>query len=104
MLFMPYKDIEEKRRYQLEWRRKKNRRDRDKVFELLGGKCKHCGIDDYDVLQIDHIKPLRRKDHKGNTGTALKQAILLGKISLKKLQLLCANCHQKKTYKERILI
>lgn len=103
---MPYKDIQQKRRYQLLWRRKKNREQRDQVFELLGGKCANpeCGIDDYDVLQIDHIIPLRRKDHKGNTGTALKQAILLQKVDKKTVQLLCANCHQKKTYKERILI
>src|ERR1035437_5876822 len=34
------------------------RKLRIKALEMLGGKCKNCLNDDFDVLHIDHIIPL----------------------------------------------
>lgn len=72
------------------------------AYEILGNKCVNCGIDDYRVLQVDHIKTIRRKNNKSNadTGYRLRLKVIRGTTDLNNLQLLCANCHQIKTYKE----
>lgn len=80
----------------------KHRRYRAKKRELaiqaLGGECIVCGIDDHDVLEFDHIEPLLRKtnSHKKCKGDTY-QEILSDENSIGKFQLLCANCHTKKT-------
>lgn len=83
-------------------RNEKHRKHRIKqrlsAIDRLGGKCIVCEIDDPDVLEFDHIEPLLRKSNnqpkcKGDT---YKQ-ILRDESSSSKFQLLCANCHTKKT-------
>lgn len=59
--------------------------------------CVHCGMDDIEVLQFDHIDP--RKKTK-----AVSTMLLHGKKSIEaelaKCQVLCANCHVKKTRRQ----
>lgn len=97
---MAYKDLEKSKQYKRNWSRQNYLIKKAKVFAILGGRCKKCGNKDIRVMQIDHIEPQRCK---GEIGHALLDMILKGKIAIKKLQLLCANCHQIKTYNERKL-
>ena len=93
---MPYKKKEDLRRLG----REKDARRRLRIIELLGGKCAICGIDEKEVLQIDHIIPIRKSSKLRLSLRRFYMLILRGGYSVKKLQLLCANCHMKKSVKE----
>ena len=99
---MSYKETEKQKKYQREWRRKRNDADREKAFSLLGGKCNHCGIVDFRVLQIDHIIPVCGERTDRDAGSRIKQSIANGLRNLDNLQLLCANCHSIKCFNESI--
>lgn len=79
-------------------------RNRDLVFTLLGGRCAHCGNDDWRVLQLDHkngggAEERRQFNTRGNwkqTGPYLRHIL----EHINQYQLLCANCHAIKTNKE----
>lgn len=68
-----------------------------KAIELMGGQCSVCLIDDHDVLEFDHITPLLRRSSgiktKGDTATV----VIKDKDRQLNFQLLCSNCHTKKT-------
>ena len=53
------------------------------IRQALGGVCRCCGISDVDCLEIDHIDGNRNNTQIDN------------------LQLLCSNCHSKKTAQDR---
>lgn len=84
------------------WARKQKRL----ALEKLGNKCASCGDTRTGVLQIDHIKPIRRKTVAGSTErgpSSVQTARRIVKCDHpeKTWQLLCANCHQIKTNIER---
>lgn len=99
---MSYKNLDKQREYSKLWRRKRHIIEREYAFKVLGNKCNICGIDDLRVLQIDHIKAIRRKDNSDpyESGSRLRQRIYNRSRNLKNLQILCANCHQIKTKEE----
>jgi 5-methylcytosine-specific restriction endonuclease McrA len=75
-------------------RRAKNRRE---MLSYLSNKvCNDCGESDIRVLELDHIDPTQKK-------FSISQAVKLGYDwnsvveELKKCQILCANCHKKRT-------
>ena len=79
------------------------------VYSKLGGKCEMCGISDYRVLSIDHIKRDAGDDPNawecGNQTRDSRWYMKIWKhIAENKryphdLQLLCMNCHMiKDTY------
>ena len=70
---------------------------RTQAIERLGKRCAACGIDDFDVLQIDHICPI--KDRYRNM-TKEYRRIRDMDDPYEEFQVLCANCHAKKTIKE----
>lgn len=71
---------------------------RKQLQATLGAKCLHCGIEDFRVLDFDHIDPME----KGfNISTKLHLPIDELMIEVKKCQLLCANCHRIKTITAR---
>jgi len=90
---MPYKSKEDQRAYE----RRKYEKNRIKVLDLLGGSCEKCGISDYDVLQIDHIEPINKSCKQRTCNTKIFRRLVSGLLELKNLQILCANCHMKKT-------
>lgn len=90
---MPYKSLEDKRKLY----RRVYERNRNKTLDLLGGSCKICEISDYDVLQIDHIEPINKSCRNRLCNEKLFKRIVSGSLSLDNLQILCANCHMKKT-------
>lgn len=97
---MPYRNKEQKVEFMRLYQRRQRVRERDDAFKVLGGKCVHCGNDDYRVLQIDHIKPLLKTKGK-HLGLRIKTGLANGTMSTDNLQLLCANCHQIKCHSER---
>lgn len=86
---------EDTKRRQKDKRYRKARREQ--AIALLGGECVVCGMDDHDVLEFDHIAPLLRRTTgiKGKGDTA--NNVIRDEDRLTNFQLLCSNCHTKKT-------
>lgn len=72
------------------------KRQRDKAINILGGVCMVCGMDDHDVLEFDHIEPLLRRTIGHKVRDVYKE-VIKHKDPTQDFQLLCANCHTKKT-------
>ena len=72
------------------------KKDRIRVIEFLGNRCKKCGFANALALQIDHINGGGRKDRARykNDPSNFYRAVLKDKKN--KYQLLCANCNQIK--------
>lgn len=62
--------------------------------------CKLCGIKDHRVLDFDHLD---RKTKLYNVSCIMNwsYSIAFAKEEIRKCQILCANCHRIKTWKER---
>src|SRR5258708_14170519 len=79
---------------------------RDQVFTLLGGRCAWCSLDDWRVLQVDHIVgdgAAERRQFGGKLANWASDGAYTKYMveHLEKYQLLCANCHALKTQGER---
>lgn len=96
---MAYKDLEKQKEYQRKWQQARNLAVKLAVVKMMGGECVRCGIKDFRVLQIDHIRPILRKNG-GSSATNMTRLIHRGIVPLNEVQLLCANCHSVKTYEE----
>lgn len=73
------------------------------VQQKLGGKCVRCGINDWRVLQVDHVKSNGREELRtlGNTRGIYKRVLTLPIEQLNsEYQLLCANCNWVKMYEQ----
>jgi hypothetical protein len=78
----------------------KRRNDqRIKSIDYLGGKCKHCGIKDPDVLTFHHKNPKNKKFTLCQSWHRAWKTLL---SEIKKCELLCANCHMKHHRKEML--
>lgn len=88
-------------------RRETQRKSRVKMRKLaidaLGGACCQCGVDDYRVLEFDHVTPIQwrtngkvKMNGQQNTNTINAMA-KAGQEPRSVYQLLCANCHKIKT-------
>ena len=111
-------DIERRRKRIREWKRSHTEKThaqyreyndklkRDAIFKL-GGRCVAfglplCGISEIDVLQIDHKVPIGRvQNFKFKSNREFWRAIIAETIDVSNLQVLCANCHSRKTMWER---
>lgn len=80
---------EANRDYQNEYRQRR----RVEAITALGGRCEHCGEDDPVVLDIDHREPGERIKHR-NAWPAYKD---IRDGITDPYQLLCCNCHRRKT-------
>ena len=89
-----------KRRNTPKYDKEHSRHRRKEVLNFLGGKCEKCGIDDWRVLQIDHINGGGGKERKSgyNFAKIRKDVFEYGR---NKYQVLCANCHILKHFEER---
>lgn len=73
--------------YQKEYREK----IRQKVFQIMGNQCQHCGIKDPRVLVIDHIRPVGKG--RRMTISIYFEIIHHPGRAKEKYQLLCHNCN-----------
>ena len=79
-----------------------NKKIREKIREyikeyLSSNPCVNCGENDIVVLEFDHL----RDKHKNITQLLRNTSIRLVKEEIEKCQVLCANCHRRKTAKEQ---
>ena len=65
---------------------------------LLEHPCVDCGEDDPVVLEFDH-----NRDKEFDIGSAIPKGYSLKRVQAEvdKCEVRCANCHRRKTYKER---
>jgi 5-methylcytosine-specific restriction endonuclease McrA len=97
---MPYKDAAKQRVYQREWAKRRQAARRAEALLLLGGDspgCERCGETDQSVLQFDHIDPAD-KLFCIIRGYSRRYSDWLAE--LEKCQLLCEECHDKKSVAE----
>ena len=75
---------------------------KDKIFLILGDKCKSCGFSDKRALQIDHINGGGNQERKGKS-QGVQYRLILTKLESgnSDYQILCANCNWiKKRYEK----
>ena len=107
---MPRKDQEKNREYQKKWyknnaaahkqkisinRKKSKQENRDYIYNFLSNSCCNtCGEKDILVLEFDH---LHNKKH--NISEMISSGISVENLKkeIEKCQVLCANCHRRKT-------
>ena len=93
-----YQKTDKQRKYD----NKKKRREtaRQYVWDYLSTHpCVECGESDPRVLEFDHIRGRKYKSVSvlADGNYSLDKV----KAEIRKCQVLCSNCHRKKTYKER---
>jgi 5-methylcytosine-specific restriction endonuclease McrA len=71
-----------------------------KLFDIYGHFCALCGETDEAVLQFDHICPRLRKRNEWCGPLVLVARLRSGRESPFNVQVLCANCHARKTKTE----
>lgn len=69
---------------------------RNLVIDLLGGHCQECN--ETDNLEIDHIN---QEDKSFDPGKFFNLSLEKIKKEISKCQLLCKDCHLKKTLRDR---
>lgn len=83
---------------------------RDKIIELLGGKCSNLncavigGMTDWRALQIDHVNGggnIEKQKYQRSMYSYYKHILEQIKDGSKDYQLLCANCNWIKRYENK---
>ena len=81
---------------------KHRRKLRIETLIEYGGKCVKCGIDDLDVLDIDHVYNDGAKDRKKNLfAYNLYRELKKKGYPKDRYQILCKNCNWKKEIERR---
>lgn len=81
--------------YMNEYMKKRYRERRALAFFILGNKCVECGTT--ENLQIDHIFPFEKAFNFGKLWNINEKDF---RAELNKCQLLCKDCHKKKSAEE----
>lgn len=79
-------------------RRKSIHDKKRRLFELLcRSECVECGEDDPLVLEFDHLA-----DKRADISTLVRSTAPWDQVlrELRKCQVLCSNCHKRKTHEE----
>ena len=98
MGFMPYKDIEKRRRTQEAFRI----RNKLKVLEYLEGHpCIDCGNSNPIVLEFDHRIPSEKSFAVGRAVNGSHRSWKLIKSEIDKCDVRCANCHKIRTCEQQ---
>lgn len=81
---------------------RREQRMRDEMIAAYGGKCAQCGEADPDVLELDHVSG-NGAQHREQVAGARNRSIkywLRANNYPPGFQLLCANCHRRKSRRE----
>ena len=98
-----HKDVEAWKQRQRVYGRKRYRKFKENIYKKLGKKC-WCGFDDIRALHIDHIYGGGTKEKQKLGWQYLRKLSKISTDELKKnYQILCANHHAIKSWKERRL-
>lgn len=88
---------EKYKRIQSNQRSRHRRKIKHQLIEFLGGKCRGCGLVDYEILVFDHKNNDGRKEKRGLGYTkVLEYYSNHVKEAKRKLMLLCHNCNWRK--------
>jgi 5-methylcytosine-specific restriction endonuclease McrA len=89
------RDKDKYNEYQSEYQRQRYHKRRLEAIQYLGGKCNNCSS--LENLELDHIDR-----NKKSFGISKLWSISKEKYQeeLEKCQVLCRNCHEKKTLKD----
>jgi len=97
---MPYKNKEDL------YKKQKEIRIRNRTFlmdYLKKHPCISCGESDLRVLEFDHIDPTTKKESVSKMVSSKHYSIKRIEEEISKCQVLCANCHRKKTHTDLAL-
>jgi 5-methylcytosine-specific restriction endonuclease McrA len=95
---MPYKNKEDFKKYQNEWRKKDIVKRKQKVKERLGNKCSFCGKT--EDLEFDHIDHNLKYKQRGVANNWWYSNVKIEE-TIDNIQLLCKKCHREKSAAER---
>jgi 5-methylcytosine-specific restriction endonuclease McrA len=84
--------------YQTRYASTRTANARARLLKILGPFCAFCGETDDVLLEIDHKAPIRSRERRGPVPILL--ALRTGRENPFNLQVLCANCHTRKTKTE----
>ena len=85
---MPYKNKADANAYMKRHMLARYYRKKQKMIDMLGGKCTNCGTD--KNLEFDHIDPLQKSFTIGKLWSLAWEKVLK---ELAKCRLLCEDCH-----------
>jgi hypothetical protein len=70
-----------------------------RCYELLGGSCSCCGLKNFSMLNMDHVRNdgAERRKLGERTGVWTCRQVLNGGLPAGSFQLLCSNCNYSKT-------
>lgn len=92
-------NLEKSRGWTLEARKKATAENRERLLEyLLSHPCVECGEADPIVLEFDHINPEEKEKSISALVRSRKWESVMQEIE--KCQVLCANCHKRRTAKQ----
>jgi hypothetical protein len=95
---MPYKNKEDYKKYQKEWRNKDRIQRKQKVKERLGNKCVICESE--ENLEFDHIDHPLKYVQRGVADNWWYSNVKIEE-TIENIQLLCKDCHKEKSAAER---
>lgn len=95
---MAYKNKEDYKKYQKEWRNKDRIKRKEKIKERLGNECILCG--NKENLEFDHIDHPLKYQQRGVANNWWYSNIKIEE-TIENIQLLCMNCHKEKSAAER---
>jgi 5-methylcytosine-specific restriction endonuclease McrA len=114
---LAYKDKADQARYAIEHREKNRQKYRDAnkrsgerrrdaareflVEYLLQNPCVDCGEDDIVVLEFDHLDPSQKLFTLGVGASSGDYSLKKIEEEIAKCAVRCANCHRKKTARDR---
>lgn len=97
---MPYKNKDQYNEYLRKYMIKRWEKRRASAIAQLGGKCVSC--ESMERLEFDHIFPALKSFNITNTLKSASEKRFQSELA--KCQLLCNDCHKKKTKSDRTLL
>lgn len=73
-------------------------RKKIELLKIMGGKCICCGNTEWWNLTLDHLIPIRRKNHER---TGITTLLLKNPQMMKDFQILCYGCNNSKNSYEK---